>query len=64
MKNENLRLSIYILFDLALSFTVLFGCGGDDTSIDHTIIIHPVAMLPLRFRRDARRNRKGTVATG
>ena len=27
MKNENLRLSIYILFTLALSFTVLFGCG-------------------------------------
>ena len=41
MKNENLRLSIYILFTLALSFTVLFGCGGDDTSIDHTIIIDP-----------------------
>ena len=37
MKNENLRLSIYILFTLALSFTVLFGCGGDDTTTNKTV---------------------------
>ena len=40
MKNKHMMLSMYTLFTLALSLTVLFGCGDDDIIIIDSSTCH------------------------